>query len=71
MVPFDDKSPFVTSGIRVGTPAVTTRGLKEADMETVVSYIDEALMNHDNDAVLEEIAEKVYEMMSSRRLFVM
>jgi glycine hydroxymethyltransferase len=71
MVPFDDKSPFVTSGIRIGTPAITTRGLKENDMETVVSYIDEAIMNHDNATALEEIAEKVYDMMSARRLFVM
>ena len=71
MVPFDDKSPFVTSGIRVGTPAITTRGLKEDDMETIVGFIDEALMNHDNDTVLEEIAENVYDMMSARRLFVM
>lgn len=71
MVPFDDKSPFVTSGIRIGTPAITTRGLKETDMKTVVSYIDEAITNHDNDTALEEIAEKVYDMMSARRLFVM
>ena len=71
MVPFDDKSPFVTSGIRVGTPAITTRGLKEDDMETIVGFMDEALKNHDNDTILEEIAEKVYEMMSARRLFVM
>ncbi|MDG2194368.1 MAG: serine hydroxymethyltransferase, partial [Polaribacter sp.] len=71
MVPFDDKSPFVTSGIRIGTPAITTRGLKETDMETIVSYIDEAITNHDNDTALEAIAEKVYDMMSARRLFVM
>ncbi len=71
MVPFDDKSPFMTSGIRIGTPAITTRGLKEIDIETVVSYIDEAITNHDNDTALEEIAEKVYDMMSARRLFVL
>ena len=46
MVPFDDKSPFVTSGIRIGTPAITTRGLLEEDMETVVALIDRVLMNH-------------------------
>ena len=69
MVPFDDKSPFVTSGIRVGTPAITTRGLKEADMETIVGFIDEAIMNYQDDAKLEAIAEKVNDMMSPRPLF--
>ncbi len=49
MVPFDDKSPFVTSGIRIGTPAVTTRGLKEADMDTIVDLIDRVITNHQND----------------------
>ena len=71
MVPFDDKSPFVTSGIRIGTAAVTTRGLKESDMETTVSFIDEALINRENENKLETIGNKVYEMMSFRRLFVM
>ena len=71
MVPFDDKSPFVTSGIRVGTAAVTTRGLKEEDMETIVSFIDEALTNATNETALESISEQVEEMMSARRLFVM
>ena len=69
MVPFDDKSPFVTSGIRVGTAAITTRGLKEADMETIVGYIDEAITNFQDDAKLEAIADKVNEMMSSKPLF--
>ncbi len=71
MVPFDDKSPFVTSGIRVGTAAVTTRGLKVTDMQTIVDFIDEAIQHHDNDEALASIGEKVEEMMSSRRLFVM
>ena len=71
MVPFDDKSPFVTSGIRVGTAAVTTRGLKEEDMETIVSFIDEAITNASNDTILKSISERVEEMMSARRLFVM
>lgn len=70
MVPFDDKSPFVTSGIRIGTAAITTRGLKEADMETIVAFIDEALTNHTDDAKLEAIGLKVHEMMSERPLFV-
>lgn len=69
MVPFDDKSPFVTSGIRVGTPAITTRGLVEADMKTIVELIDEVITNHDNDDKLEEIADKVVDMMSERPIF--
>lgn len=69
MVPFDDKSPFVTSGIRVGTAAITTRGLKENDMETIVDFIDRAIQNHDNDDALEQIAEEVTEMMSGKPLF--
>ncbi|WP_068596317.1 serine hydroxymethyltransferase [Vaginella massiliensis] len=71
MVPFDDKSPFVTSGIRLGTAAVTTRGLKEADMQTVADFIDEVLMNIDNEEKLEEIADKVNDFMSDRPLFQM
>jgi len=69
MVPFDDKSPFVTSGIRVGTPAVTTRGLKEADMESIVALIDEVIKNYEDESVLEAVAEKVNAMMSHRPLF--
>lgn len=69
MVPFDDKSPFVTSGIRVGTAAVTTRGLVEKDMETIVNLIDEVLSNRENDDKLEKIAEKVNKMMSGLPLF--
>lgn len=69
MVPFDDKSPFVTSGIRVGTPAITTRGLKESDMETVVDLIDEVINNYSNENVLEAVADKVNSMMSHRPLF--
>ena len=59
MVPFDDKSPFVTSGIRIGTAAVTTRGLVEKDMEKIVDLIDEVIMNHSDEARLEGIAEKM------------
>ncbi len=70
MVPFDDKSPFVTSGIRVGTAAITTRGLKEDDMEAIVALIDEVIMNFENEAVLEAVAEKVNEMMGARELFI-
>ena len=70
MVPFDDKSPFVTSGIRVGTPAITTRGLVESDMETIVDFIDRVISNHTNEEILEGIAEEVNEMMSERAIFV-
>ena len=69
MVPFDDKSPFVTSGIRIGTAAVTTRGLLEADMEKIVNLIDDVLNNHDNDKKLEAIARQVNEMMTGLPLF--
>ena len=71
MVPFDDKSPFITSGIRVGTPAITTRGLKVEHMKAVVEFIDEAITNADNEEALHEISDRVADMMSSRRLFVM
>ena len=70
MVPFDTLSPFVTSGIRVGTPAITTRGLVESDMETVVDLIDQVLSNHDDDAKLEAISKQVHTLMSHRPLFV-
>jgi glycine hydroxymethyltransferase len=70
MVPFDDKSPFVTSGIRVGTAAITTRGLRETDMEAVVDFIDRVLMNINDDAMIEQIGEEVYDMMSERAIFV-
>ena len=69
MVPFDDKSPFVTSGIRVGTAAVTTRSLKEADMETIVGFIDEVICNYENEEVLEHVAEQVNNMMKDLPLF--
>jgi glycine hydroxymethyltransferase len=69
MVPFDDKSPFVTSGIRIGTPAITTRGLKENDMEGIVALVDEALMNYQDEDKLETIAGKVNAMMSDLPLF--
>ncbi|WP_457616929.1 serine hydroxymethyltransferase [Lutibacter sp.] len=69
MVPFDDKSPFVTSGIRVGTAAVTTRGLKEPDMVTIVDLIDEVIQNFNNDKTLETVANKVNDMMANKPLF--
>ena len=68
MVPFDSQSPFVTSGIRVGTPAITTRGMKESDMETIVGLIDDVINNFDDDAMLEAIAQKVNVLMRHRPL---
>jgi glycine hydroxymethyltransferase len=59
MVPFDDKSPFITSGIRIGTPAITTRQMKEIDMEKIVEWIDAALINHDNEDTLAKIKLEV------------
>lgn len=69
MVPFDDKSPFVTSGMRIGTPAITTRGLVEADMAEIVDFIDAALMHHDNETMLADIRKKVNAKMNPLPLF--
>ena len=69
MVPFDDKSPFVTSGIRVGTSAITTRGLKEQDMETIVDLIDRVINNIENQSILEAVAKEVHSLMKGRALF--
>ena len=69
MVPFDDKSPFVTSGFRVGTAAITTRGLVESDMKTVVGFIDEALKNHENLQKLDSLSKDVIDFMKGRPLF--
>ena len=68
-VPFDDKSPFVTSGIRVGVPAVTTRGLKESHMETVVGMIDRVLMNADDEAVVAAVKGEVKTFMQQFPLY--
>jgi glycine hydroxymethyltransferase len=69
MVPFDDKSPMVTSGIRIGTPAITTRGLLEPEMDMVASLIDEALMNATNENILLQVGKKVNSFMTERPLF--
>jgi len=58
-VPFDDKSPLITSGIRIGTPAITTRGMKEPEMETIAGFIDRALVNRTDEKVLKQISEDV------------
>ena len=69
MVPFDDKSPFVTSGIRFGTAAITTRGLKEEDMETIVGLIDRVISSPDDPANLEAVTQDVHSLMEGRPLF--
>ena len=69
MVPFDDQSPFITSGIRFGTPAITTRGLLEDDMVTIVNYIDEVLSDASNETNILAIKKKVNQLMQSRPLF--
>lgn len=70
MVPFDDKSPFITSGIRIGSAAVTTRGLKEKDMEEIIDYIDESLKSISNELILKDISKKVNSKMSNYPLFL-
>ncbi len=69
MVPFDDKSPFVTSGIRFGTAAITTRGLVEDDMSTIVDLVDEVLTNHENESIISNVKTKVNTLMKDRDLF--
>jgi glycine hydroxymethyltransferase len=70
MVPGDNQSPMVTSGIRLGTPAITTRGLVEADMKVIAGLIDEAITMKDNEIALKEVANKVHNLMSNRPLFL-
>jgi len=69
MVPFDDKSPFVTSGIRLGTAAITTRGIKEKQIPKIVKLIDKVLMNHENEKVIAEVKKEVNTMMKEYPLF--
>ena len=69
MVPFDKRSPFVTSGIRVGTPALTTRGMKENEMETIASIIDKAVSNFENEKILNDLQEEVKKFTASFPLF--
>ena len=69
MVPFDDKSPFVTSGIRFGTPAITTRGLIEKDMINIVNLIDKVIENHENVNIINSVKKDVNELMKGRELF--
>ncbi|NDE11574.1 MAG: serine hydroxymethyltransferase, partial [Chitinophagia bacterium] len=69
MVPFDDKSAFVTSGIRIGTAAITTRGMKETDMQFVVNVVDKVLMNADDTALIESVRGEVNEFMKQFVLY--
>jgi glycine hydroxymethyltransferase len=69
MVPFDDKSPFVTSGIRVGTAAITTRGIKEKHIPKIVDFIDKVLMNHENEKVITAVRKDVNKMMKDFPLY--
>lgn len=69
MVPFDTESPFVTSGIRIGTAAITTRGLQENDMRRIVQYIDKVLMNFGDIVILEKISDEINQWMTSYPLF--
>ena len=69
MVPFDDKSPFITSGMRVGTPAITTRGVKEDTIPQIVDLIDKVLLNIDNKIIITDVREKVNALMSKYPLF--
>jgi glycine hydroxymethyltransferase len=71
MVPFDSRSPFLTSGLRVGTPAITTRGLKEKHMVEIVDMIDEVISNIENEEVIKEVGKKVVDMMKPFPLFTM
>ena len=69
MVPFDDKSAFTTSGIRLGTAAITTRGLKESDMQTIAGLINDVVMNLKDENVISGVRKKVNELMDSKPLF--
>ena len=69
MVPFDDQPPMISSGIRVGTPAITTRGLKEAEVKTIVDLMDRVIVDPENDAIISEVKKEVNELMNGRPLF--
>jgi glycine hydroxymethyltransferase len=71
MVPFDDQSPFITSGIRIGTPALTTRGMKESEMEIIGDLIDQVLMNIGNESVYHQVRSTIHEMCKQFPLYSM
>jgi glycine hydroxymethyltransferase len=69
MVPFDTQSPFITSGIRFGTPAITTRGIKENTMPKIVDLIDQVIINHENEQEIKKIKKQVNNLMSNYKIF--
>jgi len=69
MVPYDKRSPFITSGIRIGTPAITTRGMKEADVVRVVDWIDQVITNHENEAKIEALKPEIHDFMTQFPLY--
>ena len=69
MVPFDDKSPFVTSGMRLGTAAITTRGMLESDMEQIADYIDTVLMNHESESIIADVRKSINAWMEKFPLY--
>ncbi|HNW70992.1 MAG TPA: serine hydroxymethyltransferase, partial [Bacteroidales bacterium] len=69
MVPFDSRSPFTTSGLRVGTPAITTRGMKEEHMPLIVDMLDEVIANFENETVIASVGDRVQKMMRDFPLF--
>ncbi len=71
MVPFDSRSPFLTSGLRIGTPAITTRGMKEENMGVIVDLIDEVISNIEDESVISAVGEKIVKMMKPYPLFAM
>jgi glycine hydroxymethyltransferase len=69
MVPFDKRSPFVTSGIRIGTPALTTKGMKEDEMKIIAGFIDQVLRNIDNEAVYNDIRQSIRDLNKDFQLY--
>jgi len=69
MVPYDDKSPFVTSGIRVGTAAITTRGLKEKHMDEIVELIDMVIQDPESEQTLKKVKKRVHKLMEEHPLY--
>ena len=69
MVPYDQKSPMITSGIRIGTPAITTRGMKVEEMVEIAGFIDEVLSNIDNDTIIANVRKKVQNLCNSFQLY--
>jgi len=69
MIPFDQRSPMITSGIRIGTPALTTRGMKEKEMVIIADLIDQVISNPDNNQIIAKVKYKVIELCSEFKLY--